>query len=148
MRNSSFHQRGFGLWMAVAGWAFAVVVGLSQPTAAKSFKEMFPGTELTNDEAQAIVEAMDCQQGVVALGTGGVQLDVPSKYYVLGPVDAKRVLVEVWGNPRAIQFTTCEAGANRILTTSDAPEAQDERADAVRSFASDPGSSHQEGPPV
>jgi uncharacterized membrane-anchored protein len=78
-----------GLW---------VVMGAASAQA-KTFKEMFPGTEISNEKARALVEGMNYQQGVVALGAGGVKLDVPSKYYFLGPADAKRTLTEIWGNP-------------------------------------------------
>jgi uncharacterized membrane-anchored protein len=97
MRRST-SRFGWSLTL-IALWVLTLAAGHSVPAAAKSFKEMFPGAEIKNETAKAIVEAMDYQQGVVPLGAGGVKLDVPPKFYVLGPVDAKRVLVEVWGNP-------------------------------------------------
>jgi uncharacterized membrane-anchored protein len=80
---------GAGLWLAIS----------AASGHAKTFKEMFPGAEISNEKARALVEGMNYQQGVVALGAGGVKLDVPSKYYFLGPADAKRTLTEIWGNP-------------------------------------------------
>jgi uncharacterized membrane-anchored protein len=101
MSHSTPRQaRVLGRFLAVAAAAaLALVAGLTQPAGAKTFKEMFPGADIKNEQARAIVEAMDYQQGVVSLGSGGVKLDVPPKYYVLGPVDAQRVLTGVWGNP-------------------------------------------------
>jgi uncharacterized membrane-anchored protein len=78
-----------GLWLSMGG----------ATVQAKTFKEMFPGAEISNEKARALVEGMNYQQGVVTLGAGGVKLDVPPKYYFLGPADAKRTLTEIWGNP-------------------------------------------------
>ena len=77
----------------------AIIAAAAGPADAKTFKEMFPGVDLKSEAAQKIVEPMDYQQGAVKLGAGGVTLDVPPKYYFLGPADARRTLVDVWGNP-------------------------------------------------
>jgi uncharacterized membrane-anchored protein len=44
-------------------------------------------------------ESLDRQTGDVALGDDLVTLSVPDDFYYLGPDDAERVLVDVWGNP-------------------------------------------------
>ena len=78
---------------------FALMLSLAPPAGAKTLKEMFPSVDIKNDEARKILEPMDFQQGVIKLGAGGVRLDVPAKYYFLGPADARRALVDIWGNP-------------------------------------------------
>ena len=93
------HFRLLRAWARGSALGLMIVALTAPPAIAKTFKEMFPGTEIKNEQARAIVEAMDYQQGIVALGAGGVKLDVSPKYYVLGSADAKRVLTEIWGNP-------------------------------------------------
>ena len=73
--------------------------GLAQ---AKTLGEMFPGVEIKNADAKTLLETMQFQQGVVELGAGGVKLDIPPKYYFLGPADARRVLVDIWSNPPSV----------------------------------------------
>jgi hypothetical protein len=70
MRNlTARHARDLICSFAMcAAWTLALVAGFTLPAEAKTFKEMFPGTDITNDKARAIVEAMDYQQGVVPLG--------------------------------------------------------------------------------
>jgi uncharacterized membrane-anchored protein len=68
---------------------------------AKSFGEMFPGLTYDNPKAKALVEALDYRDGTIALGSAGVRLNVPSGFYFLGSEDARRVIVEAWGNPPA-----------------------------------------------
>lgn len=83
---------------AVAAAMLAVAAGAAD---AKTFKEMFPGVEIKNEKARQLLEPMNFQQGQVKVGAGGVTLDVPPKYYFLGPTEARQVLVNVWGNPPA-----------------------------------------------
>jgi uncharacterized membrane-anchored protein len=68
---------------------------------AKSFGEMFPGRSYDNPKAKELVEALDYRDGAIALGSAGVRLNVPSGFYFLGSEDARRVIVEAWGNPPA-----------------------------------------------
>ena len=83
-------------------FAFAIVTAtVASPAEAKTFAEMFPGVELKTEAQRKAVEGMDFQQGVVKLGAGGVKFDVPPKFYFLGPADARKVLLEIWGNPPA-----------------------------------------------
>lgn len=83
-----------------AGLVCAFMVGLgTSVAAAKTFKEMFPSADVKNEEAIKLLDQMDFKQGTVKLGAGGVVLDVAPKYYFLGPEDARRVLVDIWGNP-------------------------------------------------
>ena len=69
---------------------------------AKTLTEQFPGVEIKNENAKKLLETMNFQQGVVSIGAGGVKLDVPPKYYFLGPADARRVIVDIWGNPPGV----------------------------------------------
>ncbi len=64
-----------------------------------------PEAELTEEEmafvaaAQEFLESLDKQHGDIALGQDLATLSVPDDYYFLGAADARRVLVDVWGNP-------------------------------------------------
>jgi uncharacterized membrane-anchored protein len=62
-------------------------------------------TQLADEEAQfeAIVnefmESLDRRSGVISLGDDLATLSLPEDFYFLGPQDADRVLVDLWGNP-------------------------------------------------
>jgi uncharacterized membrane-anchored protein len=79
--------------------AAAVLLSATLVAEAKTFKELFPDEKITNPKAQEFVDGIDFQQGDVKLGVGGVVLKVTPKFYFLGPIDAKKVLTEAWGNP-------------------------------------------------
>ena len=81
---------------AFAALAFSIVCA-----EAKTFGEMFPGRSYANPKAQQFVEGLSYQDGAITLGAGGVQLNVPGGFYFLSPQDARRVIVEAWGNPPA-----------------------------------------------
>ena len=66
---------------------------------AKTFGEMFPGRTYEHQEAQKFVESLDYGDGAIALGTGGVQLNVPRGFYFLSAEHARRVIVDAWSNP-------------------------------------------------
>jgi uncharacterized membrane-anchored protein len=68
---------------------------------ARSFGEMFPGRSYDDPKAKELSEALDYRDGAVALGSAGVRLSVPAGFYFLGSEDARRVIVEAWGNPPA-----------------------------------------------
>jgi len=48
--------------------------------------------------AQELWESLDRRQGKIVLPNGVATLNVPENFYYLGPEDAEKVLVEVWGN--------------------------------------------------
>jgi uncharacterized membrane-anchored protein len=69
---------------------------------AKTYEEMF-GTKPTSPVigGVAALNAMDFKEGAVALTEAHARLDIPAGYYFLDRVDAGRVLVDLWGNPRS-----------------------------------------------
>ena len=84
--------------------AFLLLIALSLQvtgTQAKSFNETFPGLSYENTEAQKFAESLNYLDGVIALGTSGVQLRVPQNFYFLAADHARRVITEAWGNPPA-----------------------------------------------
>lgn len=50
-------------------------------------------------QAKALWDSLDRRQGEIKLPNDIATLDVPENFYYLGPADAEKVLVEVWGNP-------------------------------------------------
>ena len=48
---------------------------------------------------QAFYDSLDRQTGEISLGNNLATLTVPETYYFLDSADARRVLVEAWGNP-------------------------------------------------
>ena len=49
--------------------------------------------------AKTLWQSLDRKQGEIKLLNGVATLNVPEEFYYLGPADAEKVLVEVWGNP-------------------------------------------------
>ena len=79
--------------------ACIIAVTTTVTVSAKTFEEVFPGRTLENAEAQAFVKGLDYQQGEIKLGAAKATLSVPASFYFLGAADAKKVLVDQWGNP-------------------------------------------------
>lgn len=50
-------------------------------------------------QAQALYESLDRQTGVISIAEGKVALNVPETHYFVGAADARRIIVDVWGNP-------------------------------------------------
>lgn len=51
------------------------------------------------DSAEAFLESLNFQTGVIALPNGVATLNVPETFRYLGPEDTQRFLEEGWGNP-------------------------------------------------
>jgi uncharacterized membrane-anchored protein len=82
---------------ALAALVFSVVCA-----EAKTFGEMFPGRTYDNPKAQQLVDGLTYRDGTIALGAGGVQMNVPGGFYFLSGQDARRVIVDAWGNPPSV----------------------------------------------
>jgi len=80
---------------------FAVLALFAGRGEAKTFSEMFPGQRYTDQKIQSFVESLDYKEGVNQLNAGGVQLNIPKGFYYLSGNDARRVVVDAWGNPPA-----------------------------------------------
>jgi uncharacterized membrane-anchored protein len=67
-------------------------------------------------DAEAFYDSLDRRNGAILLAGGKVQLSVPQTHYFIGPDDARRVIVELWGNPPAaaqgVEGMIFPAGAN------------------------------------
>lgn len=50
-------------------------------------------------QAQAFFDSLNRQTGPITIAGGKVQLNVPDTHYFVGPEDARRVIVDLWGNP-------------------------------------------------
>ena len=61
--------------------------------------------ELTAEEAefrrqaQAFYDTLERQTGIITIASGKVALNVPTTHYFVGASDARRIIVDVWGNP-------------------------------------------------
>jgi uncharacterized membrane-anchored protein len=114
--------------------AFMLLALLAASTAiaaAKPYKEMFPDRTYQNPQAQRLVEDLDYQQGVVALGDIGVELRVPPAFYFLSASHARKVIVDIWGNPPV----TAEKVLGMVLPATKTPV--DETWGAVITFDED-----------
>jgi uncharacterized membrane-anchored protein len=85
-----------------AGQSMLLLLLGSAPASAKSFKELFPDVTFKDGRVQQLAESFDYRQGIVPMSDGGVRLDVPDRFYFLSGSDARRVLVDVWGNPPVV----------------------------------------------
>lgn len=72
---------------------------LTDPAFAKTFKELFPDRTLPSAKANDFVAGIDFQQGEVKVSGVGLRMRVGPEFYFLGSNDARKVLVEAWGNP-------------------------------------------------
>ena len=84
------------LSVAMAALAFSAAASEAKP-----FSEMFPGLKYSDQKTQQFVESLDYKVGVNALTAGGVQLNIPKGFYYLSADDARRIIVDAWGNPPA-----------------------------------------------
>jgi uncharacterized membrane-anchored protein len=75
---------------------FVLAATLAQ---AKPYQEMFPGADRFGDADKAILEKIDFQQGAIKIPGANATLDIPEQFYYLSPADARRVIVDIWGNP-------------------------------------------------
>jgi len=119
--------------VAVAGSALAWAQNEATPEAAPAAPiadaapvEAAPAAqELTAEQqqylaqAQALYEGLDRQTGVITIAEGKVQLNVPETHYFVGAADARRIIVDVWGNPPTsadgVEGIIFPAGANPAL---------------------------------
>jgi len=68
---------------------------------ALTYDETFPNAQPYADPAvMAFLRSLDYKRGEVSIPGGQVELDVPDGYYYLGPADADKVLIDLWGNPK------------------------------------------------
>ena len=91
------------LFAASPVFAFPDEAATPDPQAAGA--ESAPAEELTPEQEEylawvrGIWDSLERRQGEIALPNGVATLNVPESFYYLGPEDAEKVLVEVWGNP-------------------------------------------------
>jgi uncharacterized membrane-anchored protein len=50
-------------------------------------------------QATALYESLNRQTGIITIAEGKVSLNVPETHYFVGAEDARRIIVDVWGNP-------------------------------------------------
>jgi len=50
-------------------------------------------------DTEAFIAELDFREGVIVIGNDIATLTLPEGYSYLGPDDAKRILIEAWGNP-------------------------------------------------
>jgi uncharacterized membrane-anchored protein len=81
------------LSMAAALWAFWAGAALAQDPS------LTPEQHKKIEQFKAILQSEHPQRGDVHLAAAGVTLRLGDSFYFLGPADAKRVLIEGWGNP-------------------------------------------------
>lgn len=85
--------------------ALFLALGLVTTTAAAaSAQPVPPATEQQAEirKLQALLESLDPQHGDIALPAAKATLELGEDYYFLGAEDARRVLIEGWGNPPSV----------------------------------------------
>lgn len=70
-------------------------------------------------QATAFYESLHRQTGTIHIADGKVALNIPQTHYFVGREDARRIIVEVWGNPPAsaegVEGIIFLAGANPAI---------------------------------
>jgi uncharacterized membrane-anchored protein len=70
-------------------------------------------------QAQEFYESLQRQTGVINIAGGKVALNVPETHYFVGAADARRIIVELWGNPptsaEGVEGIIFPAGANPAI---------------------------------
>ncbi|TXI08427.1 MAG: DUF2167 domain-containing protein [Rhizobium sp.] len=79
---------------------FIAALTVATQVNAKSFHDMF-GTEPPAGDETSVLKTLDFQQGAIKLPNAQATLNVSDQFYYLDPQDAKKVLVELWGNPES-----------------------------------------------
>ena len=88
--------------MRILPFVLAVVLTTATPASAKTFSELFPTTSYDDAKAQTFVSGLDYQQGEIKLPEAKATLSVPAGFYFLNAADARKVLVDSWGNPPSL----------------------------------------------
>ena len=83
-------------------WICLIVAIAAAPAHAKTFSEIFPGVTIEDAKVAELVKGLDYQQGVVKLPDARATLTVPAGFYYLNAADARKVLVDAWGNPPGV----------------------------------------------
>jgi len=55
--------------------------------------------QLSREQISAMLKALNPQQGMITLPTAHATLDLGKDYIFYGPEDAKKIIVDLWGNP-------------------------------------------------
>lgn len=103
--------------MRIIAFALVLLAVAATSVSAKTFKELFPDVAFKTLDAQKLAESFDYQQGEIQLPQANAKLKVPDKFYFLNAADARRVIVEVWGNPPS----TADDNLGMILTADKTP---------------------------
>jgi uncharacterized membrane-anchored protein len=83
----------------------AITEPTTAPVAAQAAAPAATPQEMTAEEvefrrqAQSFYDTLNRQTGVITVASGKVTLNVPSTHYFVGAEDARRIIVDVWGNP-------------------------------------------------
>jgi len=85
--------------IALAAWALATQAD------AKSFHDMF-GVEPPAGPQGTVLKQLNFQQGAIKLSSANATLNVSDQFYYLSPNDARKVLVQLWGNPENAASST------------------------------------------
>ena len=68
--------------------------------AAQQQPEASPGSAAVEAADESAIK-LDYQQGEITIGQGLAKLNVPPAFRFIGPNDAQKVIVDLWGNPKS-----------------------------------------------
>lgn len=84
---------------APAAEATAPAAAPAAPTEADAQALLAQQEAQAQAQAQAFFDSLTRQTGPITIAGGKVQLTVPDTHYFVGPEDARRIIVDLWGNP-------------------------------------------------
>ncbi|WP_250636638.1 DUF2167 domain-containing protein [Agarivorans gilvus] len=87
--------------MNIIGKLLLCMAMLFAPSTFAEESQLSPEQEQYIIEMQQIWDSLDRKSGEIELQNGIAKLTVPDSFYYLDAIDTEKVLVEVWGNPRA-----------------------------------------------
>lgn len=80
--------------------SLVVLLALASPAAANHFADFFPGLyKQLPAEMRHQLDKLELEQGLITIGDGIAELNVPENYYYLNPEATQFVLEDLWGNP-------------------------------------------------
>jgi len=85
--------------MKYIGMIFSLVALLASQTAWCEEDSLTPGQQQYLAAAKQLWASVDRQKGEITLPNGIATLKVPENFEYIGPQDAEKVLVDLWGNP-------------------------------------------------
>ena len=92
------------------------ILALACQADAKSYREMFGEDPPANQDGE-VLKNVDFQQGTIKLPAASVTLNISDQFYYLSPEDTRKVVTDLWGNPKG----TAEGALGMLFPANHSP---------------------------